>query len=148
MFVVKMRSCWTEMGPDPVTGVLIGGPAGLEMLRGRRRQDARDGQGRGGWSRGAGTLLGDTVSSVSQARWPVSPAGGSSFPSRCRIFACNRVSDEGETPGGCRGPCLEGGGLRGALGGREDHLLSCGVQLWMQKPPQLAQPSGGMDGGL
>ena len=21
MFVVKMRSCWTKMGPDPVTGV-------------------------------------------------------------------------------------------------------------------------------
>lgn len=33
MFVVKMRSCWTKMGPDPVTGVLTGGPARLEMLR-------------------------------------------------------------------------------------------------------------------
>lgn len=25
-----------------------------------------------------------------------------------------------------------------ALGGHRDHLLSCRVQLWMQKPPQLA----------
>ena len=146
MFVVKMRSCWTKMGPD--LEFLIGGPAELEMLRGRCRQDARDGQGHGGWSRGGGTLFGDTVSSISQARGPVSPAGGSCFPGRCRIFACNWVSDEGETPGGCRGPCLEGGGLWGALSGREDHLLSCGVQHRMQKPPQFAQPSGGMDGGL
>ena len=145
-----MRSCWTKTGPDPVTGVLTGGPAEPEMLRGETQA------GHPGWPRaprleqGEGERCSETrcAPSVSQARRPVFPAGGSHFPGRCRIFACNRVSDKGETPGGSRGLCLEGGGLQGALGGREDHLLSCGVQLWMQKLPQLAQPSGGMDGGL
>lgn len=40
-----MRSCWTTTGPDPVTGVLTGGPAEPEMLRGETQA------GHPGWPR-------------------------------------------------------------------------------------------------